>query len=78
MTGLDWILSIATLVVALLVTIVVMMQNAKSSSSSVTGSNTFYGANKSKTNDALLSKLTVVLSLIFIGLCFATAISLMS
>ncbi len=77
MGWIDWTLSILTLIVGIIVTIVVMLQTSKTSQSSVTGSNTFYGANKSKTLDGILSKWTVVLSLIFIVLCVLTTISIM-
>ena len=76
---LDWILSIATIIVAILTTIIVMMQNAKTSGNAVVNdSNTFYANNKGKTIDGMLSKLTVVMSFIFIVLCVATTISLMA
>lgn len=72
----DWIVSIATIVVGIILTIVIMMQTTKTGSSVVSGenSNTFYGANKSKTLDGVLSKYTVVLSIIFIVLCICTTV----
>ena len=76
---LDYILSIATILVAVLTIIIVMVQNAKTSGNAVVNdSNTFYANNKGKTMDGMLSKLTVVMSLIFIVLCIATTISLMA
>lgn len=77
MGWIDWTLSIATIVVCIILTIVVMLQNSKTGESSVTGANTFYGSNKSKTMDGALSKLTVVLSFVFIILCVLTTISIM-
>lgn len=77
MGWLDWTISIATIVVGVILTIVVMLQNSKDSQSSVTGNNTFYGANKSKTLDGVLSKYTVVLAILFCILCFATTIAIM-
>lgn len=77
MGWIDWTLSILTLVVGIIVTIVVMMQTSKTSQSTVTGANTFYGANKARTLDGILSKWTVVLSLIFIALCTLTTIAIM-
>ena len=76
MGWIDWTLSIITIIVGIILTIVVMMQNSKDSQSSITGSNTFYGANKSKTLDGVLSKYTVVLSLVFIVLCFLTTVAI--
>ena len=77
MGWLDWTISILTVIVGLVLTIVVMLQNSKDSQSSVTGKNTFYGANKSKTLDGVLSKYTVVLAILFCILCFATTIAIM-
>ena len=77
MGWLDWTISIATVVVGIILTIVVMLQNSKDSQSSVTGSNTFYGTNKSKTLDGVLSKYTVVLAILFCILCFSTTIAIM-
>lgn len=77
MGWIDWTLAILTLIVGVIVIVVVMLQTAKTSQSAVTGSNTFYGANKSKTLDGILSKWTVVLSLIFIALCTLTTIAIM-
>ncbi len=76
MGWIDWTVSILTIVVGIILTIVVMLQNSKDGQSSVTGANTFYGANKSKTLDGILSKYTVVLALVFIVLCFLTTISI--
>lgn len=77
MGWLDLTISIATIVVGIVLTIVVMLQNSKDSQSSVTGGNTFYGANKSKTLDGVLSKYTVVLAIVFCVLCIATTIAIM-
>ena len=52
------------------------MQSSKEGSSSALGTNTFYGANKGKTMDGILSKLTVVLGIVFIVLCFLTTIAI--
>lgn len=77
MGWLDCTIAIATLIVGIILTIVVMLQSSKDSQSSVTGSNTFYGANKSKTLDGVLSKYTVVLAILFCILCFWTTIAIM-
>ena len=77
MGWLDLTISIATIVVGVILTIVVMLQNSKDSQSSITGSNTFYGANKSKTLDGVLSKYTVVLAILFCILCFSTTVAIM-
>lgn len=76
MGWIDWTLAIATILVGLVLTIVVMLQSSKDQQSAVTGNNTFYGSNKSKTLDGKLSKITVVLAIIFGILCFATTFSI--
>ena len=76
MGWIDWTLSILTVVVGVILTIVVMMQSSKDSQSAITGSNTFYGSNKSKTLDGILSKYTVALAIIFCILCIATTFSI--
>ncbi len=76
MGWLDWTISILTIVVGIFLTVVVMLQTSKSSQSSITGSNTFYGTNKSKTLDGVLSKYTVALALLFIVLCFLTTVAI--
>ncbi|MBQ8380200.1 MAG: preprotein translocase subunit SecG [Clostridia bacterium] len=76
MGWIDWTLAIATVIVGVVLTIVVMLQSSKDGQSSVTGSNTFYGSNKSKTLDGILSKYTVVLAIVFCILCFATTFSI--
>lgn len=77
MGWIDMTVAILTIVVGIILTIVVMLQSSKSSQSSVTGANTFYGSNKGKTLDGVLSKYTVVLALVFIVLCFVTTICTM-
>ncbi len=71
-----WTLIVVTMVVAVALIAVVMMQSSKEGSSSALGTNTFYGANKGKTMDGILSKLTVVLGIVFIVLCFLTTIAI--
>lgn len=75
MGWLDWTISIATIVVGIILTIVVMLQTSKDAQSAITGSNTFYGSNKSKTLDGVLSKWTVGLAIVFGALCFLTTIA---
>ena len=70
-----WVLIGLTLVVGVALIIVVMMQSSKDGSSAAYGNNTFYGSNKGKTLDGMLSKITVVLSIAFIILCFVTTIA---
>ena len=77
MGWIDWTLAIVTVLVGVVLTILVMCQNSKDSQSSITGSNTFYGTNKSKTLDGVLSKYTVVFSIAFCILCFLTTVSIM-
>lgn len=77
MGWLDLTWSIATVIVAIVLTIVIMLQNEKGPSSSNGSSNTFYGANKSKTLDGVLSKWTIALAVIFCILCVCTTISIM-
>ncbi len=76
MGWIDWTISILTIIVGIVLTIIIMRQDSKDGQSSVTGANTFYGSNKSKTLDGVLSKYTVVLSLVFIILCFLTTVSI--
>lgn len=77
MGWIDWTLSIATIIVGIILTIIVMLQNSKDSQSTITGANTFYGANKAKTLDGALSKYTVVFSILFCILCFVTTVAIM-
>ena len=70
-----WVSIVLTLAVGVALIVVVMMQNSKDGSSAAYG-NTFYGANKGKTLDGVLSKLTVVFSIVFIILCFLTTIAI--
>lgn len=74
MGWIDWTVSIITILVGIALTIVVMLQNTKDSQSAVTGANTFYGSNKSKTLDGVLSKYTVGLAILFCILCFVTTV----
>ncbi|MEG2310421.1 MAG: preprotein translocase subunit SecG [Clostridia bacterium] len=76
MGWIDWTVSCLTILVGIILTIVVMLQTSKTSQSSITGSNTFYGENKSKTLDGVLSKYTVGLGIAFIVLSTLTTISL--
>ena len=71
-----WTLLGLTLVIGIVIVIIVMMQSSKDGQSAVYGANTFYGSNKGKTLDGLLSRLTVVFSIIFIILCFLTTIAI--
>ncbi len=70
-----WVLIGLTLLVGIALIIIVMMQSSKEGSSAAYGNNTFYGSNKGKTLDGILSKLTVVLGIAFIVLCFLTTIA---
>ncbi len=70
-----WICIALTLIVAVALTIVVMLQSSKDGASAALG-NTFYGANKGKTLDGVLSKLTIYLGIAFVVLCFATTITI--
>ena len=70
-----WTLIGLTLAVGVVLTIVVMMQSSKDGSSAAYGNNTFYGSNKNKTMDGILSKVTIVLGIAFIVLCFLTTIA---
>ena len=70
-----WTLIGLTLVVGVVLIVVVMMQSSKEGASSAYGNNTFYGANKGKTLDGVLSKITVFLGIVFIILCFVTTIA---
>ena len=70
-----WTLIGLTLAVGIALIIIVMMQSSKEGSSAAYGNNTFYGSNKGKTLDGVLSKLTVFLGIAFIVLCFLTTIA---
>lgn len=70
-----WISIALTLIVGIALIVVVMMQNSKDGSSAAYG-NTFYGANKGKTLDGVLSKITIYLGIAFIILCFVTTITI--
>ncbi|MEG2348875.1 MAG: preprotein translocase subunit SecG [Clostridia bacterium] len=74
MGWIDISISILTILVGLALTVVIMLQSSKNSQSSITGANTFYGSNKSKTLDGKLSKYTVVLAILFCVLCFVTTV----
>lgn len=76
MGWIDWTLAIATIIVGIVLTVVVMLQTSKDQQSAITGNNTFYGSNKSKTLDGILAKYTVALAIIFCILCFATTFSI--
>lgn len=76
MGWIDWTVSILTILVGIALTIVVMLQNSKQSQSAITGSNTFYGSNKSKTLDGVLSKYTIVLAIAFCILSFLTTVAI--
>ena len=71
-----WTLVTLTLIVGVIIVVIVMMQTSKDDKSAALGANTFYGANKGKTLDGVLSKLTVVFSIAFIILCFLTTIAI--
>ena len=70
-----WVLIGLTLAVGIALIIVVMMQSSKEGSSAAYGNNTFYGSNKGKTLDGILSKCTIFLGIAFIVLCFVTTIA---
>ena len=69
-----WTLIGLTIAVAIALIIVVMMQSSKDGQSAAYG-NTFYGSNKGKTLDGVLSKVTIFLGIAFIILCFVTTIA---
>lgn len=71
-----WTLSILTIIVGIILIVIISLQESKSSQSAITGANTFYGSNKAQGLDAILSKYTVIFSLIFIVLCFLTTIAI--
>ena len=75
MSTVDLILGIALLVFALFLIIAVLMQQGKSKNLSGTiaggGSETFYGKSKGMSKDKKLSRLTTVISIIFVGIVLA-------
>ena len=65
---LDWVMGIALVVMALFLLVVVLMQTGKDKSLSGTiggGVDTYYGQNKGKSRDKVLSILTTVVAIIF-------------
>jgi preprotein translocase subunit SecG len=67
-------LCIILLVVAVAICVLVMMQSDKDTKLSGTiagGSDTYFGKNKGNTRDKLLSKLTAVISVVFVLLVVA-------
>ena len=70
-----WVLIGLTLAVGVALIVIVMMQSSKEGSSAAYGNNTFYGSNKGKTLDGVLSKITVFLGIAFIVLCCLTTLA---
>ncbi|MCL2097097.1 MAG: preprotein translocase subunit SecG [Oscillospiraceae bacterium] len=69
MTTVEWIFGAAILIFALFLVIAVLMQHGKSKHLSGTiagGAETFFGKEKGKTIDKMLSKLTAVVAVIFV------------
>lgn len=71
-----WTLIGLIIVDGLFLIIVVVMQTTKDSHSAAYGNTSFYGSNKGKTTDSILSKMTMYLGIIFIILCFMTTIAI--
>ena len=71
MTAFNLILAIVLLAMALFLTVAVLLQSGKShnlSGSIAGGAETFFGKTKGKTVDKMLSKLTTIVSIIFVVL----------
>jgi preprotein translocase subunit SecG len=69
LTTLDYVFGTCLLVMAVFLVIAVLMQNGKSHNLSGTiagGAETFFGKAKGRTIDALLSKITTVVSILFV------------
>lgn len=69
MTTWEWILGIADLVLCVLLIAVVLFQHGKSAGLSGTiagGAETFFGKNRGRTIDRVLSKLTGVIAVLFV------------
>lgn len=80
-TGLQIAMGIVYLIICVALVIVVMLQESKSDGASVItgqGSESFYGKNKSTTKKAFLSKLTILLGVLFAlaAIAFTVLISL--
>lgn len=69
MGPIEWILGIAILVIAVFLVLAVLMQSGKDKklSASITGggSDTYFGKNKGRSWDKILSRATIVLSVVF-------------
>lgn len=79
MSGWEYVLAIALIVISVVLVIIVLMQQSKQqglSGAIAGGADTFFGKNKARTIEAKLEKLTKVLSAVFIVLTLATTLLL--
>ena len=80
MTTAEWIIGIVLIVLAVLMVTVILSQTGKdqSLSSTITGgsSDTYFGKSGGSTKERILSKVTIVLSVLFVGLAVTLMILL--
>ena len=78
MLALQYVLGISLIVLALGLVLLVLFQSGKDTRMSGTisggGSDTYYGQNKGRSRDKLLSRLTIVFGLVFVGVMLAAYI----
>lgn len=71
----QWVVGISLMVIAVFLVVIVLMQSNKDQhlSGTITGgsSDTYYGQNKGKSRDRILSRMTLVTSIVFTGLVIA-------
>ena len=75
----EYVLAIVLSLISVFLIIVVLMQQSKQqglSGAIAGGSDTFFGKNKGRTNEAKLEKITKVLSAVFVVLTLATTLLL--
>ena len=71
------VLIVVQIIVSLVLTTVVLMQSGKEaglSGSIASGTGTFFGKNKARTIDGMLSRLTTVLAILFIVISFVLSL----
>ena len=78
MIALQYALGSILIVLALVLVLLVLFQSGKDTRMSGTisggGSDTYYGQNKGRSRDKLLSRLTIVVGLVFVGVLLAAYI----
>lgn len=71
----QWVVGILLMVIAVFLVVIVLMQSDKDQrlSGTITGgsSDTYYGQNKGRSRDRILSRMTLITSIVFTGLVIA-------